>query len=161
MVKKSPPFYGTWRFIIVFTRATKQLSSGGNVLACILEVPGSNPAILQSGDFAWPFPLRPQEASYKNWSMTLQVWSLVASRSTQAVSLQSRVPQLTSDCNIDEHGTEYSGTSVIERLSSRTNRFPNIKPKQKTHRFPNRVSVPEQANWQPPSTYAINSPPYR
>jgi hypothetical protein len=33
---------------------------------------------------------------------------------------------------------EYSGTLVVERLSSRTNRFPNIKPKQKTHRFPNR-----------------------
>jgi hypothetical protein len=32
----------------------------------------------------------------------------------------------------------YSGTSVAERLSSRTNRFPNLKPKQKTHRFPNR-----------------------
>jgi hypothetical protein len=28
-------------------------------------------------------------------------------------------------------------------------RFSNIKPKQKTHRFPNRISVPEQANWQP------------
>jgi hypothetical protein len=34
--------------------------------------------------------------------------------------------------------TKYSGTSVVERLSSRTNRFLNIKPKHKTHRFPNR-----------------------
>jgi hypothetical protein len=41
---------------------------------------------------------------------------------------------------------KYSGTSVVERLSSRTNQFPNIKPKQKTHRFPNRISVPEQVN---------------
>jgi hypothetical protein len=32
---------------------------------------------------------------------------------------------------IKEPICRYSGTSVVERLSSRTNRFPNIKPKQK------------------------------
>jgi hypothetical protein len=39
-----------------------------------------------------------------------------------------------------KHARKYSGTSVVERLSSRANRFPNIKQKQKqkTHRFPNR-----------------------
>jgi hypothetical protein len=45
--------------------------------------------------------------------------------------------------------SNYSGTSVVERLSSRTNRFPNIKRKQKTHRFQNSISIPKQANWQP------------
>jgi hypothetical protein len=43
----------------------------------------------------------------------------------------------------------YSGTSDVERLSLRTNQFLNITPKQKKHQFPNRVSVLEQANWQP------------
>jgi hypothetical protein len=43
----------------------------------------------------------------------------------------------------------YSWTSVVERLSPRTNRFPNTKPKQKTHRFPTWILVPKQANWQP------------
>jgi hypothetical protein len=31
-------------------------------------------------------------------------------------------------------------------LGCRTNRFPNIKPKQKTHWFPKRILVPGQAN---------------